>query len=86
MDPKRSGKPGRYFKVLNWLSEYGLSFETWGRLWVLVMPKSLSKNATDLEVIDGPQSAWMVSAFSWIFCGARIGEELFGELGAFARG
>jgi len=25
---ERSGKPGRYFKVRNWLSEYGLSSET----------------------------------------------------------
>ena len=31
MEPKRSGKPGRYFEVRNWLSEYGLSSETWGR-------------------------------------------------------
>jgi hypothetical protein len=30
MEPNRSGKPGRYFKVLNWLSEYGLSLLTWG--------------------------------------------------------
>jgi hypothetical protein len=24
MEPNRAGKPGRYFMVLNWLSEYGL--------------------------------------------------------------
>ncbi len=32
MDPKLPGKSGQYFKVLNWLSEYGLSLETRGRL------------------------------------------------------
>src|ERR1039458_8314808 len=41
MQPKRSGNSGRYFMVLNWLSEKGLSLETWGRLWVLVTPKSV---------------------------------------------
>ena len=30
---KRSGKSGRYFSVLNWLSEKGLSSLTWGLLW-----------------------------------------------------
>src|SRR6516162_8243232 len=38
MHPKRSGNSGRYFRVRNWLSEYGLSFETCGRLCVLVTP------------------------------------------------
>jgi hypothetical protein len=33
-EPKRSGNSGRYFKVLKWLSEKGLSSETCGRLWV----------------------------------------------------
>ena len=28
IDPKRSGKSGRYLSVLNWVSEYGLSPET----------------------------------------------------------
>jgi hypothetical protein len=28
MQPKRSGNSGRYFRVLNWLSEYRLSSET----------------------------------------------------------
>jgi hypothetical protein len=27
---KHTGNSGRYLSVLNWLSEYGLSFETWG--------------------------------------------------------
>jgi uncharacterized protein (TIGR03437 family) len=27
-EPKRSGNPGRYFRVRKWLSEYGLSSET----------------------------------------------------------
>src|SRR6266498_2930638 len=61
MEVKRSGKPGRYFKVLNWASEYGLSLETCGREWVFVTPRSASRNATDLEVMELPRSAWMVS-------------------------
>jgi hypothetical protein len=36
--------------VRNWLSEYGLSSETCGRLCVLVTPKSASKKATGLEL------------------------------------
>src|ERR1035437_7559027 len=60
MEPKRSGNSGRYLRVLNWLSEYGLSSETWGRLWVLVTPRSASNSATGREVIEVPRSAWMV--------------------------
>src|SRR6266699_1495677 len=45
MQPKRSGNSGRYFSVRNWLSEYGLSLETCGRLCVLVTPRSASKKA-----------------------------------------
>src|SRR3972149_10079179 len=33
-DAKRTGIPGRYLRVLKWASEYGLSLETWGRLWL----------------------------------------------------
>ena len=49
MRPKRSGKSGRYFSVLNCASENGLSFEVYGRLCVLVTPRSASRNATGLE-------------------------------------
>jgi hypothetical protein len=38
-----------------------LSLETCGRLWVLVIPRSESRNATDLDVIADPRSAWTVS-------------------------
>ena len=61
IEPKRSGKAGRYLRVLNCASENGLSLETCGRAWVLVTPRSASKRATGLEVIAGPRSAWMVS-------------------------
>jgi hypothetical protein len=61
MHPKRSGNSGRYFRVRNWLSEYGLSFETYGRLCVLVTPRSASKNATGLELMEVPRSACSVS-------------------------
>jgi len=60
MEPKRSGNSGLYFRVLNWLSEYGLSSETCGRLWVFVTPRSAINSATGLEVIEVPRSAWMV--------------------------
>jgi hypothetical protein len=36
IDPNRVGNVGRYFSVLNYASENGLSFETCGREWVLV--------------------------------------------------
>src|SRR4030042_572953 len=63
--PDRVGNPGLYLRVLNWLSEYGLSLETWGRLWLLVTPRSESSSATVLEIIADPRSAWIVrSPFS----------------------
>ena len=37
---KRAGKPGWYFRVLNWASEKGLSSLTWGRLRERVTPRS----------------------------------------------
>src|SRR5947207_4196171 len=60
-EPNRSGNSGRYLSVLNWASEYGLSFEQWGREWLLVTPRSASIRATGLELIEEPRSAWMVS-------------------------
>src|SRR5882757_4287633 len=61
IEVKHAGNPGRYLRVLNWASEYGLSFETCGREWVLVTPRSASRKATGLEVIDDPRSAWRVN-------------------------
>ena len=54
---KRAGKSGRYIKVLNCDSEYGLSFETRGRECVLVTPKSVSNSANGLDFIELPRSA-----------------------------
>ena len=59
---------GRYLKVLNWLSENGLSSETCGRLWVLVTPRSASNKATGLEFMEEPRSAWTVSWPGAMFC------------------
>ena len=56
-----AGKSGRYFRVLNWDSLNGLSSDTCGRLCDWVTPRSASRNATGLEVIEEPRSAWMVS-------------------------
>src|ERR1035437_9133853 len=55
MEPKRSGKPGRYFKVRNWLSEYGLSSETCGRECVLTTPRSASNSATGFDFMEDEQ-------------------------------
>ena len=41
----RLGKPGWYFRVLNWASEKGLSSLTWGRLSERVTPRSASSCA-----------------------------------------
>ena len=72
MESNRSGKSGRYFRVLNWASEYGLSLETCGRLCDLVTPRSASRNATGLEVIEEPRSAWMVSWSRPMPCLAQV--------------
>src|ERR1039458_8601545 len=72
MEPNRSGNSGRYLRVLNWLSEYGLSSETCGRLWVLVTPRSASISATGLEVIEVPRSAWMVRVPATMDCFSQV--------------
>src|SRR6188508_659038 len=72
IEAKRSGKPGRYFKVLNCASEYGLSLETWGREWVFVTPRSASRNATGLEVIEEPRSACTARVPGVICCLAVV--------------
>ena len=48
-------------RVLNCASEYGLSLLTCGREWDWMTPRSASRNATGLEVIEEPRSAWMLS-------------------------
>src|SRR5436190_18369354 len=72
MEAKRSGKPGRYLRVLNCDSEYGLSLETCGREWVLVTPRSASRKATGFEVIDEPRSAWRVNCPAGTACLASV--------------
>jgi hypothetical protein len=72
IEPNRAGKSGRYFSVLNCASENGLSLETWGRLWVLVIPRSASRNATDLEVMADPRSAWIVSCSRAMCCRVQV--------------
>src|SRR2546429_8555378 len=58
MQPKLGGKSGRYFNVRKCDSEYGLSLLVCGREWVLVTPRSASRNATGLDAMDEPLSAW----------------------------
>src|SRR5665811_1325199 len=57
---KDPGKSCRYFIVLNWASENGLSLLTRGREWVRVTPRSTSSAETGLEVIEVPRSACTV--------------------------
>ena len=61
IEANRAGKPGRYFRVLNCASEYGLSLETCGREWDWVIPRSASSSATGLDVMELPRSAWRLS-------------------------
>src|SRR3990172_1109067 len=72
IDPKRSGNAGRYFIVLNCASEKGLSFDTEGREWVLVTPRSESSSATGFEVIEDPRSACSESWPGRIACRAQL--------------
>src|SRR5215208_6944831 len=72
IEAKRSGKPGRYFRVLNCASEYGVSLETCGREWDLVTPRSASRKATGLDVIDDPRAAWRVNCPGGISCLASV--------------
>src|SRR5450432_1461906 len=72
IEGNRAGNAGRYLRVLNCASEYGLSLLTWGRLWDWVTPRSASRNATGLDVIDEPRSAWMVSCPARMSCLAQV--------------
>src|SRR5450756_532412 len=72
MDPKRRGNPGRYLRVLNWASEYGLSFEVYGRLWVLVTPRSVRRSATGFDFMEEPLSACRVSMYGSIPCLSHV--------------
>ncbi len=80
MQPKRSGKPGRYLSVLKGDSEKGLSFETCGRECVLVTPRSASSNATDLLVI-GAAAVGVERELPGLdaLAAARLVDELAGE-------
>ena len=84
---KRSGNSGRYLSVLNWLSENGLSSETCGRLWDLVIPSVAMSWATVCERIDGPRSLWIVSWSRTIPCLThRLANQPLGQVFAFAAG
>jgi len=62
----------QYFKVLNCDSLCGLSLLTRGRLCVLVTPRSASSNATGLEAILLPRSAWIVNWRTGTFSAAMV--------------
>src|SRR5450830_1381177 len=77
IEPKRSGKSGRYFRVLNCASEYGLSSDTCGRLWVLATSRSMRSAATGFDRMLEPRSAWSVRVPGAMF--SCFGDELLGE-------
>ena len=62
-----------------------MSLEVYGRLCVLVMPRSASKNATGLERFGPPRSACKVRILGVIFCcsGGLLDQRL-GELSGLA--
>src|SRR5450756_1868387 len=72
MDPKRRGNSGRYLSVLKWASEYGLSVEVYGRLCVLVIPRSVRRSATGLLFMEEPLSACRVSIPGSIPCLSHV--------------
>jgi hypothetical protein len=66
------GDSGRYFSVRNWLSECGSSSRTYGRLWVLVTPRSASRKATGFDRMTRPRSACSVSSPGGIWCFSSV--------------
>src|SRR6476469_4754398 len=69
---KVAGKSGRYFNVRNCASLNGLSLLVCGRECDFVTPRSASKNATGLDAIDEPLSAWIVSVSESMPCLAMV--------------
>src|SRR5665648_405972 len=59
-EANEDGNSGRYFRVLNCASEYGLSLLTRAREWERVTPRSASSAETGWEVIEVPRSACTV--------------------------
>jgi len=53
-------------RVLNWASEYGLSFEQRGREWERHTPRSIIISDTGFDVIEPPRSAWIVCGTIWL--------------------
>ena len=57
---------------MNWAFENALSFDTRGRAWLRMTPRSAKRSATGLEVIAGPRSAGMVHCPSGMACLAQV--------------
>gem|GEM_PF-6801290 len=87
MQPKHSGKSARYFSVLNCTSAYGLSSNTQGRLWRLVMSRSPSQTATGLKRMLVLRSACSDKRGGLdVVARRRVGDELLGEVCVLALG
>ena len=80
-----SGNSGRYFSVLNWASENGLSLETWGGEWLRVTPELRQQQRHGLAGYRGAtigveeQLAWPDSLLR-----AGLGDQPLGERGRLA--
>src|ERR1022692_686275 len=70
---------------LNCASEYGLSLLTWGREWDWMTPRPARRNATGLDVMEEPRSAWMVSCPSVMPCFAQVAAMSFSARAADSR-
>lgn len=66
IEPNPLRKSGRYFRILNSASDYGLSLETCGLECIFMIPRSARSNATGLEVVEDrrlkgdTESRWIV--------------------------
>jgi hypothetical protein len=54
------GKIRSVLQRLEWDSEKGLSFDVFGREWLFVTPRAVSRSATGLDIIEVPRSACAV--------------------------
>ena len=59
---------GNIEHILALLQEVFSLTETCGRLCVFVTPRSASKRATGLDLIEVPRSVWSVSCPGWMCC------------------
>src|SRR2546430_15445395 len=77
MQRKVSGKSGGYLRVRKCDSLRGLSLLVCGGECDLVTPRSARRNATGLDAMDEPLSAWMGRGSRSMFCLAMVSARSF---------